>query len=103
MPKTHANYYHSVILVLKADAPWGLAPATLVRSSCDEAMSHFGWGAPIATMNYKGLTFHIKLSTETYFESMLALFGGRANLAALDIVTWLTLQARKLYSAKLYL
>ncbi|MDE0967926.1 MAG: hypothetical protein OSA51_00800 [Octadecabacter sp.] len=78
-------------MALNANAPWGLVTATLVRFVYNDALSHSGWGATLATINIKMLKYHINLRTETYNESMLAFLNGRADLATVDVVTKLML------------
>ncbi len=85
---TPAGYYHSLFVVRREDAARGLAPATLGRFAYNEAMSESGWGAPLARITQQGLTFHTTLATGSHRESMIAITEGRADLAAIDAVTW---------------
>ncbi len=101
LPDTPAGYYHSVFLVRKDDAARGLAPATLGRFAYNDALSQSGWGAPLATISAKGLKFHTTLRTGAHIDSMLAVADGRADLAAIDGVTWRMLQAWEPRAAEL--
>jgi ABC-type phosphate/phosphonate transport system substrate-binding protein len=93
LPDTPAGYYHSVFVVRKDEAARGLAPATLGRFAYSDALSQSGWGAPLAMVAAKGLKFHTTLRTGSHIDSMLAVAAGRADLAAIDGVTWRMLQA----------
>ncbi|AGI67283.1 hypothetical protein OAN307_c16100 [Octadecabacter antarcticus 307] len=101
LPDTPAGYYYSVFVVRKADAARGLAPATLGRFAYSDALSHSGWGAPLAAITAKGLTFHTTLRTGAHINSVLAVADGRADLAAIDAVTWRMLQAWEKRTAEL--
>ena len=90
---TPAGYYHSVFVVRNADAPRGLAPATLGRFAYNDALSHSGWGAPLAAVSAQGLKFHTTLHTGSHQASAQAVATGAADLAAIDAVTWRMLQA----------
>lgn len=93
LSETPAGYYHSLFVVRSEDAARGLAPATLGRFAYNDAMSQSGWGAPLARITEQGLTFHTTLATGSHLESMRAVVEGRADLAAIDAVTWRMLKA----------
>ncbi|MBU2992847.1 PhnD/SsuA/transferrin family substrate-binding protein [Octadecabacter sp. 1_MG-2023] len=90
---TPAGYYHSVFVVRAEDASRGLAPATLGRFAYNDALSQSGWGAPLARVNDMGLTFHTTVRTGAHYDSMLAVADGRADLTAIDAVTWRMFEA----------
>lgn len=90
---TPAGYYHSLFITRAEDAPRGLAPATLGRFAYNDALSQSGWGAPLAAITERGLTFHTTLMTGAHVESLRAVAEGRADLAAVDAVTWRNVQA----------
>ncbi len=92
LPDTPAGYYHSVFITRREDAPRGLAPAVLGRFAYSDALSHSGWGAPLASITAQGLTFHTTLPTGAHIQSARAVASGRADLAAIDAVTWRMLQ-----------
>ncbi|AKS45581.1 ABC transporter, phosphonate, substrate-binding protein [Octadecabacter temperatus] len=98
---TPAGYYHSVFVVRAEDAPRGLAPATLGRFAYNDALSHSGWGGPLARVTEQGLQFHTTLHTGAHIDSMKAVVDGRADLAAIDAVTWRMLQSWEPRSAEL--
>lgn len=88
LPDTPAGYYHSVFVVRAEDAERGLAPATLGRFAYNDALSQSGWGAPLARITQQGLQFHTTLRTGAHVDSVRAIADGRADLAAIDAVTW---------------
>ena len=98
---TPAGYYHSVFVVRAEDAPRGLAPATLGRFAYNDALSQSGWGGPLARITEQGLQFHTTLCTGAHIESMKAVADGRADLAAIDAMTWRMLQAWEPQAAEL--
>ena len=93
LPDTPAGYYHSVFVVRAERAALGLAPAALGTFAYNDALSQSGWGAPHATLANKGLQVHSTLRTGAHVDSMRAVADGRADLAAIDAVTWKMLQA----------
>ncbi|SMX37689.1 phosphate/phosphite/phosphonate ABC transporter substrate-binding protein [Octadecabacter ascidiaceicola] len=90
---TPAGYYHSVFVVREEDAARGLAPAALGRFAYNDALSHSGWGSPLARITEQGLQFHTTLCTGAHINSVNAVADGRADLAAIDAVTWRMFQA----------
>ncbi|MCF2904433.1 PhnD/SsuA/transferrin family substrate-binding protein [Octadecabacter sp. CECT 8868] len=90
---TPAGYYHSVFVVRAGEASRGLAPATLGRFAYNDAQSQSGWGAPLARVSEMGLTFHTTIKTGAHYDSMMAVADGRADLAAIDAVTWRMFEA----------
>lgn len=85
---TPAGYYHSVFIARKTDAARGLAPATLGVFAYNDALSQSGWGAAVTRIHERGLTFHSTLPTGSHIDSARAVADGRADLAAIDAVTW---------------
>lgn len=85
---TPAGYYHSVFVVRKDDAARGLAPAVLGTFAYNEALSQSGWGAPVTRIAAQGLQFKSTLQTGSHLDSLRAVAEGRADLAAIDAVTW---------------
>lgn len=85
---TPAGYYHSLFVVRAEDAWRGLAPATLGRFAYNDALSHSGWGAPFAAVTTQGLQFHTTICTGAHIDSLNAVVDGRADLAAIDAVSW---------------
>lgn len=90
---TPAGYYQSVFVVRNEDAARGFAPACLGRFAYNDALSHSGWGAPLAVVTAQGLKFHSTLRTGAHIDSMNAVVRGDADLTAIDAVTWRMLQA----------
>ena len=98
---TPPGYYHSVFVTRAQDAARGLPPATLGRFAYNDALSQSGWGAPSATVTARGLTFHTTLRTGAHIDSARAVADGRADLAAIDAITWRMLQEWEPFAASL--
>ncbi len=92
---TPAGYYHSVFIVREERAAQGLAPAALGTFAYNDALSQSGWGAPLATLAKQGLQVHSTMRTGAHVDSARAVASGKADLAAIDAVTWKMLQAHE--------
>lgn len=84
---TAPGYYHSVFIARAEDAA---DPAAFRdrRFAFSEALSQSGWGAPQAWAAERGFRFPASLETGAHRESARAVAEGRADLAAIDAVSW---------------
>lgn len=87
------GHYRSVI-VARDDAP-GL------RLAYNDALSQSGWAAPHAHFAARGLRLVPHLCTGSHAASARAVAEGRADLAAIDAVTWALLQRYEPFAARL--
>ena len=87
LPDTLPGHYHSVFVARPGDDP---DPAVYVgrRFAFNEGLSHSGWGAPQAWAAERGSRFPATLATGAHLESVRAVAQGRADLAAVDAVSW---------------
>ena len=87
LPGVPPGHYFSVFVARPDDDP---DPAAYVgrRFAFGEALGHSGWGAPQAWAAERGLRFPATLETGGHRESVRAVAEGRADLAAIDAVTW---------------
>ena len=81
------GHYHSVF-VARADDDTDPAAYAGRRFAYSEGLSHSGWGAPQAWAAARGFRFPATLATGAHVESARAVAEGRADLAAIDAVTW---------------
>lgn len=82
------GHYRSV-LVARADDPRPTVAAFGgARLAYNDALSQSGWAAPLALAARLGLRFGPLVETGAHCASMLAVAEGRADIAALDAVTW---------------
>lgn len=81
------GHYRSVFVV-RADDPRGLADFDGLPIAYNEALSQSGWAAPQNHAAALGLHLRAGLCTGGHRLSALAVAEGRADLAALDAVTW---------------
>ena len=87
-----AGYYHSVYVARKTDIRQGLAAFDGADFAYNEPMSQSGWAAPQLHAQSLGLWFRPALASGGHQASARAVAEGRADLAALDAVTWALLQ-----------
>ncbi|MDU9004827.1 phosphate/phosphite/phosphonate ABC transporter substrate-binding protein [Sedimentitalea todarodis] len=86
------GYYNSV-LVVRADAPEDrLHDFSGGTFAYNEPMSQSGWAAPMVHLNALGVSVQTLTKTGAHAASAKAVADGRADMAALDVVTWTLLQ-----------
>jgi ABC-type phosphate/phosphonate transport system substrate-binding protein len=88
LPDTAPGHYHSVF-VTRADAP-GDGPEAFAarRFAYNQPESHSGWAAPQTWAAARGFRFAPTLETGDHRLSACAVAEDRADIAALDAVTW---------------
>lgn len=86
------GYYQSVFIVRSDDAREGLMAFKDARFAYNEAMSQSGWAAPQNHAAGLGFRFQAKVQTRGHALSAQAVLDGRADIAAIDAVTWRLLQ-----------
>lgn len=88
LEETPAGFYHSVF-VARADDPRDAAEDfATARYAYNQPESHSGWAAPQTWAADRGFRFRPALETGGHRLSALAVAEGRADIAALDAVTW---------------
>lgn len=94
------GHYNSVLVVRRdnpADVATDLAGGTFAYN---EPLSQSGWAAPVAHFGGQ-LPFARTLQTGAHAASAAAVADGRADIAALDALTWLLLQEHDPFAANL--
>jgi ABC-type phosphate/phosphonate transport system substrate-binding protein len=95
-----AGYYASVF-VARADDARTLPEFRTARFAYNEGLSQSGWAAPQNHAATMGFQFHPNLETGAHRLSALAVAEGRADLAAIDALTWRMIQRWEPMAAKL--
>ncbi|MFZ1467534.1 MAG: PhnD/SsuA/transferrin family substrate-binding protein [Paracoccaceae bacterium] len=85
------GHYHSVF-VARTDGPNDLATLASQRLAYNEDLSQSGWVGPANHLLSLGLTPRPALRSGGHRASALVVAEGRADLAAIDAVTWAMLQ-----------
>ncbi len=93
VPDCPPGYYCSVFVVRKADPRRRLADFDGAALAFNEPLSQSGWAAPQTEARMRGLRFKTGPQTGAHALSARAVAEGRADIAALDAVTWANLQA----------
>ena len=92
LPDTEPGYYRSVFLVRSDDPAQSFADAAGYPMAFNEPLSNSGWGMPQQFAAAQGVTLNPVLQTGAHRESLRAVVEGRADLAALDAITWMNMQ-----------
>lgn len=88
LPGCPPGHYNSVFVARKADSRQTLSDFSGARLAYNEALSQSGWAAPQNHAAALGLQFPPSLQTGGHRLSALAVSEGRADLAAIDALTW---------------
>ncbi len=82
------GYYRSVFIARADDQRSGPEEFADARFAFNEDLSQSGWAAPVTHMAALGLRLTPALRTGGHRLSAAAVAGGRADIAAIDAVTW---------------
>lgn len=86
------GYYQSVFVARSDDARDGVLAFSDARFGYNEAMSQSGWAAPQTHAAGMGFRFNASVKTGGHALSAAAVLQGRADIAAIDAMTWALLQ-----------
>ena len=89
MPDTPPGHYHSLFVAREADHRQMLAEFEGAHLAFNEAASHSGW----ATAAFAPVRFRLGPETGSDRESVRAIADGRAEIAAIDAISWRLLVA----------
>jgi len=85
---TPPGHYHSA-LVVRADDPRDTPEAfATARFAYNEALSQSGWAAPQNWATARGFSFANAVKTGAHRASAMAVAEGRADIAAIDALSW---------------
>jgi ABC-type phosphate/phosphonate transport system substrate-binding protein len=96
-----AGYYRSVYLVRADDPRRRVEDFDGALLAYNEGMSQSGWAAPATDAALRGIAFRAGPETGAHVQSARAVAEGRADIAALDAVTWALLGDQRLAPAGL--
>ncbi len=82
------GYYRSVLIARTDDPRTSLAEFDGATLAYNDALSQSGWAAPQNYATALGLAFRAGPATGAHSASLAAVAHGKADLAALDAVTW---------------
>lgn len=100
LPNCPAGYYRSVF-VAHADTTGDLAELCTGVFAYNEAVSQSGWAAPTKHLEGLGLKPAKVLQSGGHALSAQAVSNGRADFAALDMLTWVLLQEHEPFAQSL--
>ena len=82
------GYYRSILIARANDPRDSFAQFGGARIAYNDALSQSGWAAPINHAAAQGLRLLAGIETGSHRGSFLAVADGRAELAAIDALTW---------------
>lgn len=92
LPDAPAGHYYSH-LVVRADTPGSIEDFQGAVLACNGDDSQSGWAAPLNHIGARGMAFSRLLVSGAHRNSAAAVADGRADIAAIDAVTWRLLAA----------
>ncbi|WP_204113965.1 phosphate/phosphite/phosphonate ABC transporter substrate-binding protein [Shimia biformata] len=95
------GHYCSVIVTRRADAGAPLETLQTRRMAVNDALSQSGWAAPVEHFRAAGLTIGETVETGSHRASAKAVAEGRADWAALDLLSWEMMQRFDPFAAQL--
>lgn len=92
LPDCPPGHYRSVLVVRAEDPRQTLAEFAGAGLAVNDALSQSGWAAPAAHLAARGLRLRPLGPTGSHAASAARVAAGRADIAALDAVTWALLR-----------
>ncbi|MEL7115662.1 MAG: PhnD/SsuA/transferrin family substrate-binding protein [Pseudomonadota bacterium] len=92
VPQTPEGSYYSVLVVRASDDRESLAAYKGACIAVNDGLSQSGWAAPLAHAALHNIEFGSFLLTGGHAASAKAVADGKAEIAALDAVTWTMIQ-----------
>lgn len=96
-----AGYYRSALVVRADDPRTSAAAFEDAIFAYNQKFSQSGYAAPYWHVKPMGFWFENQLHTDQHLQSALAVADGRADLAALDAVSWRNIATYEAFSDKL--
>jgi ABC-type phosphate/phosphonate transport system substrate-binding protein len=101
LPDCPAGYYRSAIVVRADDPRTQVSAFKYATFAYNQTFSQSGYAAPFWHVKPHGFWFENRLQTEQHLESASAVARGRADIAALDGVTWRNIEKYELFATEL--
>ncbi|SDG68106.1 phosphate/phosphite/phosphonate ABC transporter substrate-binding protein [Sulfitobacter delicatus] len=95
------GYYNSVFVVRRNDPRETIADFRRARFAYNQSFSQSGYAAPYAHCAAQGFWFEDRSQSHSHRTSAQAVAGGRAEIAALDAVSWRMIQRYDAFAADL--
>lgn len=102
LPDCPPGYYCSVFVAREADGPARLGDFDRQRFAYNEALSQSGWAAPLIHMQDGNMLPGDLVETGGHRASAQAVAEGRADFAALDLLSWQLMQEYDDFAQDLY-
>ncbi len=96
-----AGYYRSVFVAAKTDPRRAVAQFDGASLAFNEDLSQSGWAAPQNFARAHGIALRPVVRTGGHLLSARAVAEGRAEIAALDAITWEMIQRHEAFAARL--
>lgn len=93
LPDCPPGYYRSVFVAKKSGTPPRLEQFDRARFAYNDALSQSGWAAPLIHLQDRNILPGALIETGSHRGSAQAVAEGRADLAALDLLSWDMIQA----------
>lgn len=101
LPDCPPGHYNSVLIARSDDTRSDLRDFATARFAFNEALSQSGWAAPQTYAAARGFAFTNIVQTGGHRASALAVAEGRAEIAAIDALTWALLKRDEAFAAAL--
>lgn len=101
LPDCPPGFYYSVLVVRADDSRAQPEDFASARLAYNDALSQSGWAAPQNWAAARGFIFSNPIHTGAHRASALAVAEGRADIAALDALSWQLMQAHDPFTAGL--
>ncbi len=88
LPGVPPGHYHSVLVARRTDPRRDLADFDGATLAYNDALSQSGWAAPAAAAAAIGIAYGAGVATGAHRASARAVAEGRADIAAIDGLTW---------------
>ena len=96
-----AGHYNSVFIARKDDTRTDLRDFHNATFAYNEPLSQSGWAAPMSHMNNLEHTFARNIQSGAHVSSAYMVANARADIAAIDAVTWAMIKRYDAFSEKL--
>ncbi|WP_239494556.1 phosphate/phosphite/phosphonate ABC transporter substrate-binding protein [Roseovarius amoyensis] len=101
LPDCPPGHYFSIFVVRADDPRQDPAEFADARLAVNESVSQSGWGAPFNYARERGFAFADTMETGAHVLSAAAVAEGRADIAAIDALTWRLYQRHDPQAAEL--
>jgi ABC-type phosphate/phosphonate transport system substrate-binding protein len=101
LPGCPPGHYNSVLIARRDDPRSALCDFASARFAFNEPLSQSGWAAPQTHAAGLGFAFDVPVQTGGHRVSARAVANGRADIAAIDALTWALIQRHDAFAQDL--